>query len=168
MTVPRGTTKYDVVVIGAGHAGCEAALACSRLGLNCALVTLNRNKLAAMSCNPAIGGLGKSQIVREIDALGGEMGRAADDAAIQFRRLNASRGPAVRARRVQCDMGLYQSHMLAAVDDARNLELIEGMTEELLVERNGVCGVVLAGDVVLRARAVVVICFMPVRLRPRA
>ncbi|HUU03205.1 MAG TPA: tRNA uridine-5-carboxymethylaminomethyl(34) synthesis enzyme MnmG [Myxococcota bacterium] len=156
MTVPRGTTKYDVVVIGAGHAGCEAALACSRLGLNCALVTLSRNKLAAMSCNPAIGGLGKSQIVREIDALGGEMGRAADDAAIQFRRLNASRGPAVRARRVQCDMGLYQSHMLAAVDGARNLELIEGMTEELLVERNGICGVVLAGDVVLRARAVVV------------
>ncbi len=156
MTVPRGTTRYDLVVIGAGHAGCEAALACSRLGLNCALVTLSRNKVAAMSCNPAIGGLGKSQIVREIDALGGEMGRAADDAAIQFRRLNASRGPAVRARRVQCDMGLYQNHMLAAVDGAGNLELIEGMAEKLLLERNEVCGVVLAGDVVLRARAVVV------------
>jgi tRNA uridine 5-carboxymethylaminomethyl modification enzyme len=156
MTVPRGTTSYDVVVIGAGHAGCEAALACSRLGLGSALVTLNKDKVAAMSCNPAIGGLGKSQIVREIDALGGEMGRAADSAAIQFRRLNASRGPAVRARRVQCDMGLYHRHMLEAVEGERSLELIEAMVEGLIIDREGVAGVVLHGGAELRARAVVV------------
>ena len=94
MIVPRGTDRFGVVVIGAGHAGCEAALACARLGISTALVTLSRGKVAAMSCNPAIGGLGKSQIVREIDALGGQMARAADASAIHFRRLNASKGPA--------------------------------------------------------------------------
>lgn len=156
MIVPRGTNDYQVVVIGAGHAGCEAALACARLGLSCALVTLRRDKLAAMSCNPAIGGLGKSQIVREIDALGGEMGRAADAAAIQFRRLNASRGPAVRARRVQCDVEIYQRHMLDAIDEQKNLHLVEGMVERLLMNGDGVAGVGLNDGSNLTARAVVV------------
>jgi tRNA uridine 5-carboxymethylaminomethyl modification enzyme len=133
--------SHEVIVVGAGHAGCEAALATARLGLKTALVTLSRERVAAMSCNPAIGGLGKSQIVREVDALGGEMGRAADAAAIHFRRLNKSKGPAVRARRVQCDMGRYQAHMLGALGSEKKLDLIEGMAERVLTEGGAACGV---------------------------
>ena len=154
--VPRGTASYDVLVVGAGHAGCEAALACARLGLSTGLLTLDAARVAEMSCNPAIGGLGKSQIVREVDALGGEMGRAADASAIQFRRLNASRGPAVRARRVQCDLGVYHAYMRAQVEDCCNLDLIIGCAEKLSLAGNGhVCGVVLAEGTTLGAQAVV-------------
>lgn len=147
--------RFEVVVVGAGHAGCEAALAAARLGLKTALVTMRRDRVAAMSCNPAIGGLGKSQIVREVDALGGEMGRAADAAAIHFRRLNSSKGPAVRARRVQCDMGRYQAHMLGVLDSCANLELVEGLVEQLLVEGGAACGVGLADKTRLLSSAVV-------------
>ena len=135
MNVPRGTMSdsFDIIVIGAGHAGCEAALAAGRLGLKTALFTISRDRVAAMSCNPAIGGLGKSQIVREIDALGGQMGVAADAATIHFRRLNASKGPAVRARRVQCDLNLYHQALLEAIESCSNLSLVEGMVESLLV-----------------------------------
>lgn len=150
-----GALKFDVVVVGAGHAGCEAALATARLGLGTALVTLRCDRVAAMSCNPAIGGLGKSQIVREIDALGGEMGRAADAAAIHFRRLNRSKGPAVRARRVQCDMNRYHRHMLAAIEGLENLQLVEGMVDRLLLGDDAVCGVVLSNGTRLRSMAVV-------------
>jgi len=147
--------RVDIAVVGAGHAGCEAALAAARLGLRTALVTLDRARVAEMSCNPAIGGLGKSQMVREVDALGGEMGRAADAAAIQFRRLNSSRGPAVRARRVQCDQGAYAARMLSAVEGCPGLELIEGHAVDLLVGPEGVAGVRLEDGRELRARAVV-------------
>ena len=147
MNVPRGTSPraFEVVVVGAGHAGCEAALACGRLGVSTALVTIQKNRVGAMSCNPAIGGLGKSQMVREIDALGGEMGRAADAATIHFRRLNASKGPAVRARRAQCDMVHYHQAMLAALEGCQNVHILQGTVERLLAKAESICGVVL-GD----------------------
>ncbi len=145
----------DIAVVGAGHAGCEAALAGARLGLATALVTLDRTRVAEMSCNPAIGGLGKSQIVRELDALGGEMGRAADATAIQFRRLNASKGPAIRARRVQCDQADYAAWMRAAVEGCPGLELVEGHAVDLRVGPGGVEGVRLEDGRELLARCVV-------------
>jgi tRNA uridine 5-carboxymethylaminomethyl modification enzyme len=148
-------SSYEVIVVGAGHAGCEAALAAARLGLKTALVTLSRERVAAMSCNPAIGGLGKSQIVREVDALGGEMGRAADRAAIHFRRLNKSKGPAVRARRVQCDMGRYQAHLLDTLDSLENLQLVEGMVESVLTKGGAVRGVELSDGTRLGSPVVV-------------
>jgi tRNA uridine 5-carboxymethylaminomethyl modification enzyme len=158
MMVPRGTMRssVDVLVVGAGHAGCEAALACGRLGLSTALVTIRRSGVAQMSCNPAIGGLGKSQIVREIDALGGEMGKAADASAIHFRRLNKSRGPAVRARRVQSDMPTYQRWMLAAIEGCSNIELLEGIVKSILVDKAGISGVILEDGLRFLAKAVVV------------
>jgi len=147
--------RFEVIVVGAGHAGCEAALATARLGLETALVTLSRDSVGAMSCNPAIGGLGKSQIVREVDALGGEMGRAADAAAIHFRRLNQSKGPAVRARRVQCDMGRYQAHLLSALDSEKALQLIEGMANRVLTKGSVACGVELEDGRRIESDAVV-------------
>ena len=120
------TGRYDVVVIGAGHAGCEAALAAARMGCDCALVTLSAESVARMSCNPAIGGLAKGHLVREIDALGGAMGRLADACGIQFRLLNRSRGPAVRGPRAQEDKDGYHRAMLAEVLSVPTLALIEG------------------------------------------
>ena len=153
--VSRGT-DFEVLVVGAGHAGCEAALACARLGLAVGLITLDLDRVAEMSCNPAIGGLGKSQIVREIDALGGEMGRAADASAIHFRRLNASRGPAVRARRVQCDWGGYSRWMRASLDACGGLELIAGCVEDLEWDAAGrLAAVVLADGQRIGCRAAV-------------
>jgi tRNA uridine 5-carboxymethylaminomethyl modification enzyme len=139
MTVQR--SRFDVLVVGGGHAGCEAALAAARLGCATAMVTLKVDAIARMSCNPAIGGLGKGHLVREIDALGGAMGRVADLCGIQFRLLNRSRGPAVRGPRAQEDKVLYHAVMLERLRAQPSLTLIEGEVTDLLVDRGRIGGV---------------------------
>ncbi len=133
--------SYEVLVVGAGHAGCEAALAAGRMGAQTLLVTISRETIAQMSCNPAIGGIGKGHLVKEIDALGGEMGKAADATGIQFRVLNASRGPATRGSRCQSEMYEYHRYMRKAVENQPNLEIAEGLVEELLIRKNRVVGI---------------------------
>jgi tRNA uridine 5-carboxymethylaminomethyl modification enzyme len=135
---------FDIVVVGGGHAGCEAAAAAARMGARTALVTHKLATIGEMSCNPAIGGLGKGHLVREIDALDGLMGRVADAAGIQFRLLNRSRGPAVQGPRAQADRKLYRAAMQAAIRATDNLEVIEGAVEDLIVENGVAAGVVLA------------------------
>lgn len=153
----QGTNKsFDVVVIGGGHAGCEAAAAAARLGARTTLLTHSRQTIGAMSCNPAIGGLGKGQLVREIDALDGLMGRVADLGGIQFRMLNRSKGPAVRGPRAQADRKLYRAAMLATIENTANLAVIEGSVEDLLVEGVRVRGVRLATGEEIRAEAIVI------------
>jgi len=148
--------ERDVVVIGAGHAGCEAALAAARMGVSTAVVTLSREAIARMSCNPAIGGLGKGHLVREIDALGGAMGRAADRCGIQFRLLNRSRGPAVRGPRAQQDKEAYHAHMRVELESCSRLEVVEAEVEALIVDRGAIRGVQLGSGQRIEARAVVV------------
>jgi tRNA uridine 5-carboxymethylaminomethyl modification enzyme len=133
--------SFDVIVIGAGHAGTEAALAPARMGCTTLLLTLNLDTLGYMSCNPAIGGIGKGHLVREIDALGGEMGRAADASGIQFRRLNMSKGPASRALRAQTDRSLYMAHMKKILENQVNLHLRQAKITRILVEKGAVTGV---------------------------
>jgi tRNA uridine 5-carboxymethylaminomethyl modification enzyme len=147
--------SYDIIVIGAGHAGCEAALAAARMGCGTLLLTLDIENLAQMSCNPAIGGLAKSHLVKEIDALGGEMGRIADLTALQMRMLNRSRGPAVWSLRSQNDRQLYRIHMRHAVESQPNLELRQALVERLLIEQNRVVGVETQTGYRFRAGAVV-------------
>src|SRR5271163_1610508 len=125
--------SFDVVVIGGGHAGCEAASAAARMGARTALVTHRFSTIGAMSCNPAIGGLGKGHLVREVDALDGLMGRVADAGGIQFRVLNRRKGPAVRGPRAQADRKLYAAAMQAAIRETTNLTLVEGEADELLI-----------------------------------
>ncbi len=148
--------RFEAIVVGAGHAGCEAALALSRLGARVALVTLRLDRIAQMSCNPAIGGVGKGQLVREIDALGGAMARVADATGIQFRELNRSRGPAVRSTRAQSDSRRYREAMTALVTGAAGLALVEDEVIELLGERGELTGVRTRAGLTLRAPAVVV------------
>jgi tRNA uridine 5-carboxymethylaminomethyl modification enzyme len=148
--------KFDVIVIGGGHAGCEAATAAARLGARTALVTHRFATIGAMSCNPAIGGLGKGHLVREVDALDGLMGRVADAAGIQFRMLNRRKGPAVRGPRAQADRKLYAAAMQAAIIETANLSVIEGEADELLVSNGRVTGIRLADGRGLAAGAVVV------------
>src|ERR1700756_2991793 len=125
---------YEVVVIGAGHAGCEAAHAAARLGLSTALYTMNADLMAQMSCNPAVGGIAKGHLVREIDALGGLMGLVADAAGIQFRLLNTSRGPAVWSPRAQCDKALYRVKMREVLEAQKNLFIKQAEVVDLIVE----------------------------------
>src|SRR6201982_2423233 len=128
----RLTRDYDVVVVGSGHAGIEAALASARIGCHTLMLTQNLDTIGQMSCNPAIGGLAKGHIVREIDALGGAMGLNADATGIQFRLLNRTKGPAVRAPRVQCDKKAYQFRMKAVLERAENLNLKQGTVSGIL------------------------------------
>ena len=134
--------NYDILVIGGGHAGCEAALAGARMGCRTLLFNISLDSIALMSCNPAIGGLAKGQLVKEIDALGGEMGKIADKTAVHFRMLNASKGPAVHSSRVQCDKQLYRLTMKATVENQENLQIRQGMVESLVIEGNEIKGVV--------------------------
>ncbi len=146
---------YDVVVVGAGHAGCEAAAAAARLGRRTALLTFHRAQIGRLSCNPAMGGLAKGCLVREIDSLGGLMGRITDQATIQFRRLNTRKGLAVQASRAQVDVALYPSLMRAALEELENLEIVEGEAAELLIGGGRITGLRLADGRALRTANVV-------------
>lgn len=150
------TEEYDVVVIGAGHAGCEAALAAARMGCKTLLTVINADTIGAMSCNPAIGGLAKGHLVREIDALGGEMARNIDATSIQFRKLNTSKGPAVRSSRAQADRLLYRLRMKSVVENQENLTVKQTMVEGLLVRDGRIFGVVTSLEEEIPAKAVVV------------
>jgi tRNA uridine 5-carboxymethylaminomethyl modification enzyme len=148
--------KFDVIVIGAGHAGCEAASASARLGAETALVTLNLDLIGQMSCNPAVGGIAKGHIVREIDALGGIMGRVIDRTGIQFRLLNRSRGPAVQSPRAQADRSLYRTEMRRVLEATPNLHLRQGVVVDLIVEKKQIIGVELQDTRRFRAKSVVI------------
>src|ERR1700680_4440891 len=148
--------SFDVIVVGGGHAGCEAATAAARMGARTALVTHRFATIGAMSCNPAIGGLGKGHLVREIDALDGLMGRAADAAGIQFRMLNRRKGPAVRGPRAQADRKLYAAAIQSAIGETANLSVIEGEADELLLSDGQVAGIRLIDGREISARAVVI------------
>ena len=149
------SVRYDVVVVGGGHAGCEAASASARAGASTAMITLSAAKIGTMSCNPAIGGLGKGHLVREIDALDGLMGRIADAAGIQFRLLNRRKGPAVRGPRTQADRKLYASAMQYAIADQPSLEVIEAEVEDLVIKDGRIAGLRLADGRLLSCAAVV-------------
>ena len=142
-TVRKAGAVFDVIVVGGGHAGCEAAAAAARVGASTALCTQKRADIGVMSCNPSIGGVAKGTLVREIDALGGLMGRAADAAAIQFRLLNRSKGPAVHGPRVQADREQYHAAMQRLIAEQPQLEVVEGGVHDLIVEHGAVQGVVL-------------------------
>ena len=158
--------KYDVIVIGGGHAGCEAATASANMGAKTLLVTMDMNKIAQMSCNPAVGGIAKGQIVREIDALGGQMGLVTDATAIQFRMLNRSKGPAVWSPRAQCDRGKFIWKWRSVLDATPNLDIWQDQADELLVEtvpdgfpvRKQVVGVKTIWGAEIRAKAVIITC----------
>ncbi len=147
---------FDIVVIGAGHAGCEAALAAARMGCRTLVCVINADTIGAMSCNPAIGGLAKGHLVKEIDALGGEMARNIDATGIQFRRLNTSKGPAVRSSRAQADRLLYRLRMKRVLEHQENLEIRQTVVDEILVRDGRVTGIRTSLDEVIPARAVVV------------
>lgn len=148
--------KYDVIVIGAGHAGCEAALAASRMGCSTLMLTMNLDTIAQMSCNPAIGGLAKGHLVREIDALGGEMGKCIDRTGIQFRTLNRSKGPAVRGTRAQADKQRYRMVMKETLEKQTHLDVKQGVVERLIMERGRIAGVETNIGVQYAAGAVIV------------
>jgi len=148
--------QYDIIVIGAGHAGCEAALAAARMGTKVLLMTMNLFTIAQMSCNPAIGGLAKGHLVREIDAMGGEMGKVSDVAGIQFRMLNKSKGPAVWSPRAQEDRLLYSKVMKMAVERENNIDLKEGMVNEIVIEKGRIQGIKTATGINFKGKAIII------------
>lgn len=148
--------KYDIIVIGAGHAGCEAASAAARMGSQVCLITMDMNKIAQMSCNPAVGGIAKGQIVREIDALGGYMGIVTDKTAIQFRMLNRSKGPAMWSPRAQCDRAKYITTWREIIENTPNLHIWQDTVEELLVENGEVIGLITVWGVTFKAKCIVI------------
>jgi len=148
--------KYDIIVVGGGHAGTEASLAAARLGLNTLLITMRAETIGAMSCNPAIGGVGKGHLVKEVDALGGEMGKAADAGGIQFRQLNASKGAAARSSRAQEDRALYLRYVQQVVKSQAHLTVAEDVATGVLPGKTAVEGVMTSSGSVVRAKAVIV------------
>lgn len=148
--------KYDVIVIGGGHAGCEAATAAANMGAKTCLITMDMNKIAQMSCNPAIGGIAKGQIVREVDALGGQMAKVTDATAIQFRMLNRSKGPAVWSPRAQCDRGKFIWQWRTVIDNTPNLDVWQDQADELIVEKNEAIGIKTVWGVEFRAKSIIV------------
>lgn len=150
-------SEYEVIVVGAGHAGCEAALASARMGCKTLVAVINVDGIGAMSCNPAIGGLAKGHLVKEIDALGGEMAKNIDATAIQFRRLNTSKGPAVWSSRAQADRLLYRLRMKSVLEHQPNLDIHQTIVDELIVEGGKVAGVVTSMGQEIRGRAVVIV-----------
>src|SRR3972149_6396404 len=151
------TQTFDILTIGAGHAGCEASLACARMGLNTLLITMSKENIAAMSCNPAIGGLAKGQLVREIDALGGEMGFVTDQTALQYKILNKRKGPAVWSTRVQADREGYKIAMANSLESCPNLTLAFGSVVDTLVKDRKAYGVLTDQGEVLYGKTIILI-----------
>jgi len=147
--------RYDIIVVGAGHAGCEAAHIAARMGARTLLITMQLDAIARMSCNPAIGGLAKGQLVREVDVLGGLMARLADETGIQFRMLNVSKGPAVRSPRAQIDKLLYSQRMKTVLEKMPNLDIRQGTVQELMQDEIGVSGVILECGTRIPSRCVI-------------
>ena len=154
--IPVVKAPYDVVVVGAGHAGCEAARACARLGLRTAMITMNLDLIAQMSCNPAVGGIAKGHLVREIDALGGVMGEVTDAVGIQFRLLNTSRGPAVWSPRAQCDKKQYRIRMREVLEAEPNLRILQAEVAEIVIVSCRATGVLLRDGRTIPAGAVII------------
>src|SRR3954471_8121750 len=146
---------YGVIIVGAGHAGCEAALAAARMGVSTLLLTMNLDSVGQMSCNPSIGGLAKGQIVREIDALGGEMAKNTDRSGLQFRMLNSTKGPAVQSPRAQCDKKLYQFSMKHEIERTPNLDLRQGETVRVLTAHGRAVGVEVKTGTIYHSQAVI-------------
>ncbi|MDE7329707.1 MAG: tRNA uridine-5-carboxymethylaminomethyl(34) synthesis enzyme MnmG [Clostridia bacterium] len=148
--------QFDIIVVGAGHAGCEAALACARLGLKTAMLTLNLDSIAFLACNPSIGGTAKGHLVKEIDALGGEMGVNADKTALQIRMLNEGKGEAVQSLRCQCDKNAYHREMKRTLENTQNLRIMQGECEKILVKNGRACGIQTTYGGILKAKAVII------------